>query len=41
MKLHLAHLEHEVFAVLWLDNRHRILDFEDTLSLDHRQRSSA
>ena len=29
MKLRLAHLEHEVFAVLWLDNRHRVLGFEE------------
>jgi len=29
MKLHLAHLDHEVFAVLWLDNRHRVLSFEE------------
>jgi DNA repair protein RadC len=29
LKLRLAHLEHEVFAVLWLDNRHRVLGFEE------------
>jgi len=29
LKLKLAHLEHEVFAVLWLDNRHRVLGFEE------------
>lgn len=29
MKLQLAHLEHEIFAVLWLDNRHRVLAFEE------------
>ena len=29
LKLRLAHLEHEVFAVLWLDNRHRVLAFEE------------
>lgn len=29
LKLHLAHLEHEVFSVLWLDNRHRVLGFEE------------
>lgn len=28
LKLELAHEEHELFAVLWLDNRHRILAFE-------------
>ncbi|PKY11779.1 hypothetical protein B1757_02945 [Acidithiobacillus marinus] len=25
----LAHLEREVFAILWLDNRHRVLAFEE------------
>ncbi len=29
LKLRLAHLEHEVFAILWLDNRHRVLGFEE------------
>ena len=29
LRVRLAHLEHEVFAVLWLDNRHRILAFEE------------
>jgi len=29
LKLRLAHLEHEVFAVLWLDNRHCVLGFEE------------
>jgi DNA repair protein RadC len=29
LKLRLAHLEHEVFAVLWLDNRHRFIGFEE------------
>ena len=29
LKLKLAHLEHEVFAILWLDNRHRVLGFEE------------
>ena len=29
LRLHLAHLEHEVFAVLWLDTRHRVLAFEE------------
>ena len=29
LQLKLAHLEHEVFAVLWLDNRHRVLGFEE------------
>lgn len=28
LQLRLAHLEHEVFAVLWLDNRHRVIEFE-------------
>ncbi|MCU7845328.1 MAG: DNA repair protein RadC [Candidatus Thiodiazotropha sp. (ex Monitilora ramsayi)] len=26
-QLHLAHLEHEVFGVLFLDNRHRLISF--------------
>ncbi len=29
LKPRLAHLEHEVFAILWLDNRHRVLGFEE------------
>ena len=29
LKLRLAHLEHEVFAVLWLDSRYRIIGFEE------------
>ncbi len=29
LKLKLAHLEHEMFAVLWLDNRHRVIVFEE------------
>jgi DNA repair protein RadC len=29
LQLRLSHLEHEVFAVLWLDNRHRVLAFEE------------
>lgn len=29
LKLKLAHLEHEVFAVLFLDNRHRLVAFEE------------
>ena len=29
LQLKLGHLEHEVFAVLWLDNRHRVLAFEE------------
>ena len=29
LRLRLSHLEHEVFAVLWLDNRHRVLAFEE------------
>ena len=29
LQLKLSHLEHEVFAVLWLDNRHRVLAFEE------------
>lgn len=28
LKLEMAHLEHEVFAVLWLDARHRVIAFE-------------
>ncbi len=28
LKLELAHEEHELFAVLWLDNQHRIIAFE-------------
>ena len=27
-RVRLAHYEHEIFAVLWLDNRHRVLGFE-------------
>ncbi len=29
LRLKLAHREHEVFAVLWLDNRHRVIAFEE------------
>jgi DNA repair protein RadC len=29
LRLRLAHLEHEVFAVLWLDTRHRVIGFEE------------
>lgn len=29
LKLRLAHLEHEVFSVLWLDNRHRFIQYEE------------
>ncbi len=29
LQLRLGHLEHEIFAVLWLDNRHRVLNFEE------------
>ena len=29
LRLRLAPLEHEVFAVLWLDNRNRVLAFEE------------
>jgi DNA repair protein RadC len=29
LQLKLAHLEHEVFAVIWLDNRHLVLAFEE------------
>jgi len=29
LQLRLGHLEHEVFAVLWVDNRHRVLAFEE------------
>ena len=28
LRLRLAHLEHEVFAVLFLDNRHRVIEYE-------------
>ena len=28
-QLRLARLEHEIFAVLWLDNKHRVLAFEE------------
>lgn len=27
-QLHLGHLEHEVFGVLFLDNQHRLIEFE-------------
>ena len=29
LRIRLAHLEHEVFAILWLDNRHRVIAFEE------------
>jgi DNA repair protein RadC len=29
LRLRLGHLEHEIFSVLWLDNRHRVLSFEE------------
>jgi len=29
LQLRLGHLEHEVFAVLWMDNRHRLIAFEE------------
>ncbi len=29
LQLKLGHLEHEVFAVLWLDNRHRVIAFDE------------
>ena len=29
LRLQLARYEHEVFGVLWLDNRHRVLSFEE------------
>jgi len=29
MQLKLGHLEHEVFAVLWLDKRHRVIAFSE------------
>ncbi|MCF6281986.1 MAG: DNA repair protein RadC [Candidatus Polarisedimenticolaceae bacterium] len=29
LQLKLAHYEHEVFCVLWLDNRHRVIAFEE------------
>jgi DNA repair protein RadC len=28
LKLQLAHLEHEVFAILWLDTAHKVIAFE-------------
>jgi len=28
LKLELAHEEHELFAVMWLDNQHRVIAFE-------------
>jgi DNA repair protein RadC len=34
LKLKLAELEHEVFAVLFLDNRHRLLHYD--VSRNHR-----
>jgi len=29
LQLKLGHLEHEVFAVLWLDNRHRVIAYSE------------
>lgn len=29
LKLELAHIEHEIFAVLWLDSKHRVIAFEE------------
>jgi len=29
LQLRLGQLEHEVFAVLWVDNRHRVIAFEE------------
>ena len=29
LKLRLAPLEHEVFAILWLDNRHRFIQYDE------------
>jgi DNA repair protein RadC len=29
LQVKLGRLEHEVFAVLWLDNRHRVISFEE------------
>jgi len=29
LKIRLSALEHEVFAILWLDNRHRVIAFEE------------
>ena len=31
LQLKLGHLEREVFAVLWLDNRHRVIAFNELL----------
>lgn len=28
LKLELAHEEHELFAVMWLNNKHRVIAFE-------------
>ena len=29
LKLQLAHVKHEIFAVMWLDNQHRVIAFEE------------
>lgn len=29
LKLQLAHIEHEVFAVMWMDNQHSVIAFEE------------
>ena len=29
LKLHLAPIDHEIFAVLWLDNQHSVIAFEE------------
>ena len=29
LRIRLSHLEHEVFAILWLDNRHRVIAFDE------------
>lgn len=29
LQLQLVHYEHEIFGVLWLDNRHRVISFEE------------
>jgi len=29
LRLKLAHLEHEVFSVMFLDNRHQLIEYED------------
>ena len=35
LQLRLASLEHEVFACIFLDNRHRVIAFQELFSLEH------